>query len=85
MGKKSILNFDISGGIEILMKPLGVSVASLMQSIQAPAPTSYPGCKMTNYNFSWRPSDSSRKAVVLYVLQDYLLLFKFDFLHFLKK
>jgi len=60
------------------MKPLGVSVASLMQSIQTPAPNFYPGCKMTNYNFSWRLSDSSRKAVVLYVLQDYLLRLKFS-------
>lgn len=49
------------------MKPLGVSDASLMQSIQAPSPNFCPGCKMTNSSFSWRHLGSKKKAVVLYV------------------
>ncbi len=68
MGKtKNMHSSPTIVGVKILMRLFGVSVASLMQSIQAPCPTFCPECTMTSYSFSWRPSGSNKKAVVLYV------------------
>ncbi|KAF4094546.1 hypothetical protein G5714_024738 [Onychostoma macrolepis] len=43
-----------------------IMVASLMQSILAPCPTFCPECTVTNSSFSWRPSGSNKKPVVLF-------------------